>query len=89
MAKRCSADVRHCGCPGRLAAWIVKALIGILRIEYRLLVSFRRESPVRGRRLRINEALFERLLMSPVGYQFLLHLAPRIDKMLISRTRAV
>ena len=29
----------------------------------------------------------ERLLMSPVGYQFLFHLAPRIDKVLIPRTK--
>ena len=29
----------------------------------------------------------ERLLMSPVGYQFLLHVAPRIDKALIPRTK--
>jgi deazaflavin-dependent oxidoreductase (nitroreductase family) len=28
----------------------------------------------------------ERALMSPVGYQFLLHVAPRIDKVLIPRT---
>ncbi len=28
----------------------------------------------------------ERVLMSPVGYQFLLHLAPRIDKVVIPRT---
>ena len=50
-------------------------------------MSFRRESPVRGRRLRIDEALVERLMMSPVGYQFLLRLAPRIDKVLIPRTK--
>ncbi|MBO0885700.1 MAG: nitroreductase family deazaflavin-dependent oxidoreductase [Mycobacterium sp.] len=36
--------------------------------------------------MRLDEALLERLLMSPVGYQFLVRLAPRIDKMLISRT---
>jgi deazaflavin-dependent oxidoreductase (nitroreductase family) len=36
--------------------------------------------------LRIDEALMERVLMSPVGYQFLLHLAPRIDKVLIPPT---
>ena len=29
----------------------------------------------------------ERTLMSPVGYWFLLHLAPRIDKVLIPPTR--
>lgn len=42
---------------------------------------------MRGRRLRLNEALIERTLMTPVGYQFLLHLAPRIDKVLIPRTK--
>jgi deazaflavin-dependent oxidoreductase (nitroreductase family) len=36
--------------------------------------------------LRIHESLMERALMSPVGYQFLLHLAPRIDKVLIPPT---
>ncbi|MGB6206715.1 nitroreductase family deazaflavin-dependent oxidoreductase [Mycobacterium sp.] len=49
-------------------------------------MSLRRESPIRGRRLRIDEALMERALMSPVGYQFLLRVAPRIDKVLIPRT---
>ena len=49
-------------------------------------MSFRRESPLRGRRLRTHEALLERALMSPAGYQFLLHLAPRIDKVLIPLT---
>lgn len=57
-----------------------------LVIDYRRSVSLRRESPTRGRRLRIDEALLERLLMSPAGYQFLLHLAPRIDKVLIPCT---
>ena len=47
---------------------------------------FRRESPLRGRRLRIHEVLIERAAMSPAGYQFLLHLAPRIDKVLIPPT---
>ena len=46
----------------------------------------RRESPIRGRRLRLDEALMERVLMSPAGYRFLLHVAPRIDKVLIPRT---
>jgi deazaflavin-dependent oxidoreductase (nitroreductase family) len=49
-------------------------------------MSLRRESPFRGRRLRFDEVLFERALMSPAGYQFLLHLAPRIDQILIPRT---
>jgi hypothetical protein len=50
-------------------------------------VALRRESAWRGRRLRLDEALFERFAMSPVGYQFLLRVAPRIDKILIPRTR--
>jgi deazaflavin-dependent oxidoreductase (nitroreductase family) len=50
-------------------------------------MSLRRESPVRGRRLRLDEALLERFAMSPAGYRFLLHLAPRIDKVLIPRTK--
>lgn len=49
-------------------------------------MTLRRESPYRGRRMRLDEALLERALMSPVGYRFLLHLAPRIDKVLIPRT---
>jgi deazaflavin-dependent oxidoreductase (nitroreductase family) len=49
-------------------------------------MSLRRESPIRGRRLRVDEALMERALMSPAGYQFLLHLAPRFDKAVIPRT---
>jgi deazaflavin-dependent oxidoreductase (nitroreductase family) len=49
-------------------------------------MSRRRESPIRGRRLRLDEALIERALMSPAGYRFLLHLAPPIDKVLIPRT---
>jgi deazaflavin-dependent oxidoreductase (nitroreductase family) len=36
--------------------------------------------------LRIHESLMERALMSPVGYQFMQHLAPRIDKVLIPPT---
>jgi deazaflavin-dependent oxidoreductase (nitroreductase family) len=36
--------------------------------------------------LRFDEALLERALMSAAGYRFLLHLAPRIDKVLIPRT---
>ncbi|MCV7328676.1 nitroreductase family deazaflavin-dependent oxidoreductase [Mycobacterium cookii] len=36
--------------------------------------------------MRLDEALMERALMSPPGYQFVLRLAPRIDKALIPRT---
>jgi deazaflavin-dependent oxidoreductase (nitroreductase family) len=49
-------------------------------------VALRRESAWRGRRLRLDEELSERFAMSPVGYQFLLHLAPRIDRLLIPLT---
>jgi deazaflavin-dependent oxidoreductase (nitroreductase family) len=50
-------------------------------------MSRRRESRIRGRRLRIDEALLERFAMSRAGYQFLLRIAPRIDKVLIPRTK--
>lgn len=46
-------------------------------------MALRRESPYRGRRLRLDEALAERLLVTPVGREFLLHVAPPIDKVLI------
>jgi deazaflavin-dependent oxidoreductase (nitroreductase family) len=36
--------------------------------------------------MRLDEALLERALMTQVGYRFLLHIAPRIDKALIPRT---
>jgi deazaflavin-dependent oxidoreductase (nitroreductase family) len=36
--------------------------------------------------MRLDEALLERALMTPFGYRFLLHIAPRIDKALIPRT---
>jgi deazaflavin-dependent oxidoreductase (nitroreductase family) len=49
-------------------------------------VSFRRESPIRGRRLSFGEAVMERIAMSPVGMQLALHVAPRVDKVLIPRT---
>jgi deazaflavin-dependent oxidoreductase (nitroreductase family) len=49
-------------------------------------VALRRESPYRGRRLRLDEALFERLAMSQLGLWYVLHLAPRIDKIVIPRT---
>ena len=42
---------------------------------------------IAGRRLRLDEALFERFAMSRAGNQFALHLAPRIDKVLIPRTK--
>lgn len=42
---------------------------------------------MRGRRLRVDEALFERFAMSRVGYQFMLRVAPRLDKAVIPRTK--
>jgi deazaflavin-dependent oxidoreductase (nitroreductase family) len=50
-------------------------------------VALRRESALRGRRLRLGEALTERFAMSRAGYWFLLHVAPRIDKATIPRTK--
>jgi deazaflavin-dependent oxidoreductase (nitroreductase family) len=37
--------------------------------------------------MRLDEALMERALMSPAGYRYLLDVAPRVDKVLIPRTR--
>jgi deazaflavin-dependent oxidoreductase (nitroreductase family) len=41
---------------------------------------------MRGRRLRLDEVLFERFAMSGAGYWFMLRLAPHIDKVVIPRT---
>jgi deazaflavin-dependent oxidoreductase (nitroreductase family) len=49
-------------------------------------VSLRRFSPYRGRRLRWDEALFERMAMTRVGSVLGQKLAPRIDAFLIPRT---
>jgi deazaflavin-dependent oxidoreductase (nitroreductase family) len=49
-------------------------------------MALRRYSPIRGRTLRLHEVLMERFAMSAVGTQFMLHVAPRIDKVLIPRT---
>ncbi|MDQ1740594.1 MAG: hypothetical protein QOE53_2246 [Pseudonocardiales bacterium] len=50
-------------------------------------MAFRRDSPFRGRRLRLDEELFERFAMSSLGYQYVLRLAPHIDKLVIPRTK--
>jgi deazaflavin-dependent oxidoreductase (nitroreductase family) len=50
-------------------------------------MALRRESAFRGRKLRLDEALLERFAMSGAGYQFLLRIAPRIDKVVIPRTK--
>jgi deazaflavin-dependent oxidoreductase (nitroreductase family) len=42
---------------------------------------------MRGRRMRFDEALLERFAMSRAGYLFILHVAPRFDKVVIPRTR--
>ena len=49
-------------------------------------MALRRDSPYRGRRTRLDEALLEKAVMSPVGYQYLLRVAPRIDRVVIPRT---
>lgn len=49
-------------------------------------MALRRYSTVRGRRLRFDEALGEKFLMSWLGNLFTLHVAPRIDKVIIPRT---
>src|SRR5437763_578303 len=50
-------------------------------------VTLRRQSQLRGRRLRLDEALLERFAMSRAGWQFLLRVAPKIDKAVIPRTK--
>ncbi|WP_253851532.1 nitroreductase family deazaflavin-dependent oxidoreductase [Mycobacterium sp. 1423905.2] len=50
-------------------------------------MSLRRDSPARGRRLRLYEALAERIAMSRVGYQLATNVAPKLDKLLIPRTK--
>src|SRR5947209_15580035 len=64
----------------------VKAFSADQQTEYRRLVPLRRWSPIRGRRLRWDEVLIGSALMSPAGYRFLVHLAPRIDQLVIPRT---
>ncbi|MCV7089550.1 nitroreductase family deazaflavin-dependent oxidoreductase [Mycobacterium interjectum] len=49
-------------------------------------MSLRRFSPYRGRRLRWDEAVFERMAMTRVGSLLGKFLAPRVDKVLIPRT---
>lgn len=41
---------------------------------------------MRGRRLRLDEALIERFVMTRAGMQFMLHVAPPFDKLVIPRT---
>ena len=41
---------------------------------------------MRGRRLRLDEAIIERFVMSRIGTQFMLHVAPPLDKAVIPRT---
>ncbi|WP_415823627.1 nitroreductase family deazaflavin-dependent oxidoreductase [Mycobacterium basiliense] len=50
-------------------------------------MALRRESPIRGRRLRLDEAIMERVMMGPVGYYFMLRVAPHIDRAVIPRTK--
>lgn len=46
----------------------------------------RRWSALRGRELTAYEAMAEKFAMSPAGYQYLLRMAPAIDRFLIPRT---
>jgi deazaflavin-dependent oxidoreductase (nitroreductase family) len=46
-----------------------------------------RYSPIRGRNLTRSEAFTERFAMSGAGYRYLLWLAPRIDRLVIPRTK--
>jgi deazaflavin-dependent oxidoreductase (nitroreductase family) len=50
-------------------------------------MAFRRHSESRGRKLKFSEALIERFAMSKVGYWSLLHVAPKVDKVIIPRTK--
>jgi deazaflavin-dependent oxidoreductase (nitroreductase family) len=47
----------------------------------------RRYSSTRGRKLTLVESMLERIGMTSAGYQFLLHVAPAIDKAVIPRTK--
>ena len=50
-------------------------------------MELRRYSELRGRKLRLDEVVLERFVMSKAGYQYLRHVAPRLDKAVIPRTR--
>ena len=50
-------------------------------------MAWRRYSNAQGRRLTAIEDVAERFAMSPLGYRYLLHLAPKIDKVVIPRTQ--
>jgi deazaflavin-dependent oxidoreductase (nitroreductase family) len=50
-------------------------------------MTLRRFSTSRGRKLRLDEAILERFIMTSVGYQYLLRLAPRIDRIVIPCTK--
>lgn len=49
-------------------------------------MSPRRYSELRGRKVRVDEVLLEKFVMSKAGYQYLLRLAPKIDKLIIPKT---
>ena len=49
-------------------------------------MALRRYSELRGRRMRLDEAVLERFVMSRPGFQYLRHVAPRIDRVVIPRT---
>lgn len=50
-------------------------------------MTLRRFSALRGQKLRLDEAFLERFVMSPVGYQYLLRVAPTIDRVVIPRSK--
>lgn len=47
----------------------------------------RRHSESRGRKLKLSEALTEKFAMSKAGYWSLLNVAPKVDKVIIPRTK--
>ena len=49
-------------------------------------MAFRRYSTYLGRRARFDEAVLEKLVTSPLGTLYTMHVAPRIDRQLIPRT---
>jgi deazaflavin-dependent oxidoreductase (nitroreductase family) len=49
-------------------------------------MTLRRFSTSRGRKLRLDEAILERFVMSALGYQYMLRVAPRFDRVVIPRT---
>lgn len=70
-----------------LAVLRAATVFGRSAIGYGESVAFRRFSPYRGRRLRWDQALFERMAMSRAGSYLGKFVAPRVDRFLIPRTK--